>query len=63
LPKPRFTSERKLEDQPQPGFPGQRVAVKQVEKKISLVSFIRYDLGFFDHETCRNFTYLFGIDN
>jgi hypothetical protein len=32
---------------------GQRVGVKQVEEKIWLVSFMRYDLGFFDHETCR----------
>ena len=34
-------------------FVGQRVGVKQVEDKIWLVSFMRYDLGFFDHETCR----------
>jgi hypothetical protein len=34
-------------------FAGQKVAVKQVEEKILLVSFMRYDLGFFDHETCR----------
>jgi len=27
--------------------------VTQVEEKIWLVSFMRYDLGFFDHETCR----------
>ena len=27
--------------------------MKQVEEKIWLVSFVRYDLGFFDHETCR----------
>ncbi len=32
---------------------GQRVVVKQVEEKIWLVSFMRYDLAFFDHETCR----------
>jgi hypothetical protein len=32
---------------------GQRVGVKQVEEKIWLVSFMRYDLGFFDHETCQ----------
>ncbi len=25
----------------------------RVEEKIWLVSFMRYDLGFFDHETCR----------
>jgi hypothetical protein len=34
-------------------FAGQMVGVKQVEEKIWLVSFMRYDLGFFDHETCR----------
>jgi putative transposase len=27
--------------------------VKQVEERIWLVSFMQYDLGFFDHETCR----------
>jgi hypothetical protein len=34
-------------------FASQKVGVKQVEEKIWLVSFMRYDLGFFDHETCR----------
>jgi putative transposase len=34
-------------------FAGQRVGVKQVDDKIWLVSFMAYDLGFFDHETCR----------
>jgi putative transposase len=34
-------------------FAGQMVGVKQVEEKIWLVSFMRYGLGFFDHETCR----------
>src|SRR5215475_4861784 len=34
-------------------FAGQKIGVKQVEDKIWLVSFMRYDLGFFDHETCR----------
>jgi len=34
-------------------FAGQTVGVKQVKEKIWLVSFMRYDLGFFDHETCR----------
>jgi len=34
-------------------FAGQRVGVKQVADKIWLVSFMSYDLGFFDHETCR----------
>jgi putative transposase len=32
---------------------GQRVGVKQIEDRIWLVSFMSYDLGFFDHETCR----------
>ena len=34
-------------------FAGQNVGVKQVADKIWLVSFMDYDLGFFDHETCR----------
>jgi len=34
-------------------FAGQRVGIKQIEEKIWLVSFMSYDLGFFDHETCR----------
>ena len=32
---------------------GQNVGVKEVSDKIWLVSFMQYDLGFFDHETCR----------
>jgi hypothetical protein len=31
----------------------EKVAVKQVRDKIWLVSFMQYDLGYFDHETCR----------
>ena len=42
-------------------FAGQKVGVKQVEEKIWLVSFMQYDLGFFDHETCR-ITHVTGID-
>ena len=34
-------------------FAGQKVGVKQIEEKIWLVRFMQYDLGFFDHETCR----------
>lgn len=34
-------------------FAGQKVGVKEVSEKIWLVSFMQYDLGFFDHETCR----------
>lgn len=34
-------------------FAGQRVGIKQVADQIWLVSFMSYDLGFFDHETCR----------
>ena len=38
---------------------GQNVGIKQVEDKIWLVSFMEYDLGFFDHETGR----LSSVDN
>ena len=34
-------------------FAGQRVGVKQVSDNIWLVSFMHYDLGYFDHESCR----------
>ena len=34
-------------------FAGQKVGVKQIEDRIWLVTFMQYDLGFFDHETCR----------
>jgi putative transposase len=34
-------------------FAGQNVGVRQVADQIWLVSFMDYDLGFFDHETCR----------
>ena len=34
-------------------FAGQMVGIKQVEDRIWLVSFMQYDLGFFDDETCR----------
>jgi putative transposase len=34
-------------------FAGQKVGVKEVEDKIWLVSFMQYDLGYFDHETGR----------
>jgi putative transposase len=34
-------------------FAGQNVGVNQVAEHIGLVSFMDYDLGFFDHETCR----------
>jgi putative transposase len=33
-------------------FAGQKVGIKEVADKIWLVSFMHYDLGFFDHETC-----------
>jgi hypothetical protein len=32
---------------------GQSVGIKQVSKQIWLVRFMDYDLGYFDHETCR----------
>jgi putative transposase len=34
-------------------FAGQSVGIKQVSEHIWLVSFMDYDLGYFDHETCR----------
>ncbi len=34
-------------------FAGQNVGIKQVCYNIWLVSFIDYDLGYFDHQTCR----------
>jgi putative transposase len=32
---------------------GQNVGIKEVSDKVWLVSFMQYDLGFFDHETGR----------
>jgi putative transposase len=34
-------------------FAGQRVGGKQVAERVWLVSFMQYDLGYFDDETCR----------
>jgi hypothetical protein len=34
-------------------FAGQTVGVKQTDERIWLVSFMDYDLGYFDDETCR----------
>jgi putative transposase len=34
-------------------FAGQNVGIKEVSEKVWLVSFMQYDLGFFDHETDR----------
>jgi putative transposase len=34
-------------------FAGQKVGVKQVDDHVWLVSFMHYDLGYFDDETCR----------
>ena len=34
-------------------FAGQKLGVKQISDKIWLVTFMDYDLGFFDDETCR----------
>ena len=34
-------------------FAGQNVGIKQVSDRVWLVSFMQYDLGFFDHETDR----------
>jgi putative transposase len=34
-------------------FAGQQVGVRQVDEHIWLVTFMHYDLGYFDDETCR----------
>jgi putative transposase len=34
-------------------FAGQQVGIKQVDDHVWLVSFMHYDLGYFDDETCR----------
>jgi len=34
-------------------FAGQKVGIKEVSDKIWLVTFMHYDLGYFDHETGR----------
>jgi hypothetical protein len=41
------------ENQPQLVFAGQNVGVKQLSENIWPVSFMGYDLGYFDDETCR----------
>jgi putative transposase len=35
-------------------FAGQKVGVKQVDELIRLVTFMDYDLGYFDDEMCRH---------
>jgi putative transposase len=34
-------------------FAGQMVSIREVSEKIWMVSFMHYDLGFFDHESSR----------
>jgi putative transposase len=34
-------------------FAGQNVGIKQIDDRIWMVSFMTYDLGFFDDESCR----------
>jgi putative transposase len=41
-------------------FAGQIVGVTQVVKRIWLVTFVHYDLGYFDDETCRPIENPFG---
>ena len=41
------------QSRPVPGIVGQKVGIKQVSDKIWLVTFMQYDLGYFDHQTCR----------
>jgi putative transposase len=40
-------------DQPQSGLRRQNIGIKEVADRIWLVTFMHYDLGFFDHEACR----------
>jgi putative transposase len=35
-------------------FAGQKVGIKEVSEKIWLVTFMHYDLGFFDEECAEN---------
>jgi len=34
-------------------FAGQKVGIKEVEDKIWLVTFMNYELGYFDEDNCR----------
>jgi putative transposase len=34
-------------------FAGQKIGIKQIDERIWLASFMEYDLGYFDDETCR----------
>jgi putative transposase len=34
-------------------FAGQMIGIREVSEKIWLISFMHYDLGFFDHDSCR----------
>ena len=34
-------------------FAGQNVGIKEVDDKVWLVSFMDYDLGYFDEQTCK----------
>ena len=34
-------------------FAGPKVGVKQLDNRVWLVTFMHYDLGYFDDETCR----------
>jgi putative transposase len=34
-------------------FPGQTVGIRQIDERIWLVSFMDYDLGYFDDQVCR----------
>lgn len=41
------------EDQPQAGLAGQTVSIKRADDHLWLVSFMHYDLGYFEDEVCR----------
>jgi len=43
---------QKPKGQSQSGVAGQQVGIRQVDEHIWLVTFMHYDLGYFDDETC-----------
>ena len=42
-----------MQGESQPGVVGQQVGVRQVSERVWLVTFMYYDLGYFEDETCR----------
>lgn len=44
---------RKTKNQPLSVFAGQKIGIREVENKIWLVNFMKYDIGFFDEQENR----------